>query len=197
MTFSYFINHSFKGITSEFYLEHLRKTCIIPIFFLGLPLVAYVFSYFVGHMELPEIPSFDEIPKSYIKMFVYIFGSWLLYPYSRYAYFAIFDSIKPLKFIEALATMLTLGIYALVSALFCFAVAFIGGPLGLFIIFMQLRKIEKQQLLEQRAQEFNSVIPPLPTVEEELAKWSVLYREGKISKEEYFKIADSLNLKDK
>ena len=52
--------------------------------------------------------------------------------------------------------------------------------------------------MEQFAHSFEKeAAPPLPTVEEELAKWSALYREGKISKEEYFRIADSLNFKDK
>ena len=125
-------------------------------------------------------------------------GSWLLYPYSRCAYFLIFESIQPLKFLEAIVTMLSLGIFALVSALFCFAFAFVGGPLGLILLFFKTRQIEKHQLMEQFAHSFEKeAAPPLPTVEEELAKWSALYREGKISKEEYFRIADSLNFKDK
>lgn len=199
MTLSYIIDHTFKGITLEFYLEHLRKTCIIPIFFLVMPLVLSAFAYFMSHLSLPPIPDFDEIPVNVIKIFVYIGGSWLLYPYSRCAYFLIFDSIPPLKFLEALVTLLTLGLFALASALFCFAFAFIGGPLGLILLFFKTRQIEKHQLMDQIAHRFEEeVAPPLPTVDEEVAKWSALYREGKISKEEYFKIAGSLRgIKDK
>ena len=198
MSLSYIIDHTFKGITLEFYLEHLRKTCIIPIFFLVIPLVLYSFVYFINHFSLPPFPAWDEIPVNFIKAFVYIGGSWLLYPYSRCAYFLIFDSITPLKFLEAIVTLLSLGLFALVSALFCFAFAFVGGPLGLILLFFKTRQIEKHQLMDQIAHRFEEeVAPPLPSVSEEMAKWSALYREGKISKEEYFRIADSLNFKDK
>ena len=186
--FSYLIDHTFKGLTSEFYFGNLRQTCIIPIIFLSVPWAG-------AFLEYGTDLRFEHIHINLILWTIYFFGSWLLYPYSRFAYFSILDSIPPLKFIESLVTMLTLRLFTLVSILFCYAVAFVFAPIGLLFIFVQTRRLDKQHLQEQQTQEFvstmQSSIPPLPTVQEELAKWSALYREGKVSKEEYFKIVDS------
>ena len=186
MTFSYLIDHTFKGITLEFYLRHLRNMCFLPILFFVLPALWLLYKH-GADIRL------EDLPEPFIGNAVFLLGSWLLYPYSRCAYFLIFESILPLKFLEAIVTMLSLGIFALVSALFCFAFAFVGGPLGLILLFFKTRQIEKHQLMDQIAHRFEEeVAPPLPSVSEEMAKWSALYREGKISKDEYFKVAESL-----
>ena len=128
MTFSYLIDHTFKGITLEFYLRHLRNMCFLPIMFFVLPALWLLYKH-GADIRL------EDLPEPFIGNAVFLLGSWLLYPYSRCAYFLIFESILPLKFLEAIFTILILGILALVSALFCFALAFVGASLGLILFF--------------------------------------------------------------
>lgn len=121
---------------------------------------------------------------------------WVLYPYARFAYLSILE-YTGLYTIANFLTAVTIGIFNLVSMVLCYSFGLFIAPIGFLCIFLIIRSREKKQEKEAQLQQFNQDIPPLPTVEEELAKWSALYREGKISKEEYFRIADSLNFKDK
>ena len=186
MTFSYLINRTVKGLNKEFYLHHFWCICFAPLFIL-------YFSWWDGTSFL----SFkDEITqKSLYQSFVAVV-LLVLYPYARFAYLSILE-YTGLYTIANFLTAVTIGIFNLVSMVLCYSFGLFIAPIGFLCIFLIIRSREKKQEKEAQLQQFNQDIPPLPTVEEELAKWSALYREGKISKEEYFRIADSLNFKDK